>query len=59
MIRNDYILKFQDLDIDELEKELENRQNLLFNLVEIERMDEVLEEIEVLKFLINEAENIG
>lgn len=59
MIRNDYILKFQDLDINELEKELENRQNLLFNLVEVERMDEVLEEIEVLKFLINEAENIG
>lgn len=59
MIRNDYILKFQDLDINELEKELENRQNLLFNLIEVERMDEVLEEIEVLKFLINEAENIG
>lgn len=59
MIKNDYILKFQDLDINELEKELENRQNLLFNLVEVERMDEVLEEIEVLKFLINEAENIG
>ena len=59
MLNKDFLVKFQDLDINELESELENRRSKLFNLIEVENLEEVMEEIEVLEFLINKAEING
>lgn len=59
MLNKDFLVKFQDLDINELESELENRRSKLFNLIEVENLEEVMEEIEVLEFLINKAEIDG
>lgn len=59
MLNKDYLVKFQDLDINELESELENRRSKLFNLIEVENLEEVIEEIEVLEFLINKTEIDG
>ena len=53
------IAKFSDYDINELEEALQERKIKLCNVSTIENMNELVEEIEVLEFLIQKAEIDG
>lgn len=53
------IAKFSDYDINELEEALQERKIKLCNVSAIENMDELVEEIEALEFLIQKAEIDG
>lgn len=53
------IAKFSDYDINELEEALQERKIKLCNVSTIENMDELVEEIEALEFLIQKAEIDG
>lgn len=59
MAKEKFVVMFQNLDINELEKELESRRVQLCNLTNIENMEELLEEIEALEFLIQDSEING
>lgn len=53
------ITKFSDYDINELEEALQERKIKLCNVSTIENMNELVEEIEALEFLIQKAEIDG
>jgi hypothetical protein len=53
------IAKFSDYDINELEEALQERKIKLCNVSTIENMNELVEEIEALEFLIQKAEIDG
>lgn len=59
MAKEKFVVMFQNLDINELEKELETRKVQLCNVSNIENMEELVEEIEALEFLIRNAELRG
>lgn len=56
---NKYIAFFSDYDINELENELANRKMSLCQATVIEEMDELMEAIEALEFLIQNCELDG
>ena len=53
------IAKFSDYDINELEEALQERKIKLCNVSTIDNMNELVEEIEALEFLIQKAEIDG
>lgn len=53
------IAKFSNYDINELEEALQERKIKLCNVSTIENMNELVEEIEALEFLIQKAEIDG
>lgn len=59
MAKEKFVVMFQNLEINELEQELDRRKSMLLNLTMIENMEELVEEIEALEFLIRDAEIRG
>lgn len=59
MAKEKFVVMFQNLDIDKLKEELSKREIMMCNCTAIENLDEVVEEIEALKFLIKDFEVRG
>ena len=59
MAKEKFILQFADKDINELEIALEERKLSLCNAVNIENIDDLIDEIEAIEFLIRDYELNG